>query len=250
MRIRNVDIQYSAFHNGQAAFWFNVEKGYWEPETFDILDRYIVSGKTFIDVGAWNGVLSLYASKLGAKVESVECDPVALEMLMDNYKLNGGDIFVNTCAISDKDGHAVLESHNGDWGNSMSTIIDRHEQMGRKTVTTMTLASLVELRKIEMDNVCLIKIDTEGGECLIIPSSKDFLTKYRPLVLLSLHSFWFPDFEKNCADIADTIFPIYDVIPIYAYKDIVTIKQHTVETFMEEMRIKRCNDVLLVPKNS
>ena len=132
----------------QSTFWKNVKTKIWEPETLKILDRFVKPGKIFIDIGAWNGVLSLYASKLGARVESVECDPKAIDFFIANYQLNDGNIFLSTCAISDKTGVSTLESHNGDWGNSMSTIVDRHEQMGQIAVETQTLEKFARSRKI------------------------------------------------------------------------------------------------------
>lgn len=248
MKIRNVDILYSSAHPGQEEFWIRAAKGEWEPETLDILDKYIVRRKTFIDIGAWNGILSLYAAKLGATVESVECDPIAAGMILANMELNRESIFLSTCAISDHDGTAVLESHNGDWGNSMSTIVDRKEQKGQKEVQTLALESFIKMRGIDISDVCLIKIDTEGAECLIIPSSKEFLSVHKPTILLSLHSFWFPEFEKNVQEISDTIFSIYNVVPVYTYNEEVILKEHTVETFKEEMLRYRCCDVLLLPK--
>jgi FkbM family methyltransferase len=248
MKVRNVEIQHLDRHPGQEGYWKRVEANEWEPETFDILDRYIKPGKTFIDIGAWNGVLSLYASALGAQVYAVECDPSALKMLWENNTLNGGHIQVTDCAISNTIGKTPLGSHNGDWGNSMSSIIARTEKLAEVEVPCITLDAFVKIRQINMKDVCLVKIDTEGGEAIIIPACKEFLAKYKPTVLLSLHSFWFPDFEKNCTDIIDAIFPAYRVVPVYAYQEPVTLKEHTEETFKKEMLKLRCNDVLLIPK--
>lgn len=247
-RVRSKEILHSNSHPGQEAFWFTVGAGKWEPETLDVLERYVTYDKVFIDIGAWNGILSLYASKLGARVEAVECDPKAIEMASENMRINHANVFLSTCAISDKEGTAILESHNGDWGNSMSTIVDRKEQKGQYEVFTHTLQSFVEMRGIEMNDVCLIKIDTEGAECLIIPSSLEFLMKYKPTILLSLHSFWFPEREKSIIDITNVIFSIYKVMPVYAYNEPKRSKEYTPDTFTKEMYEYRCFDVLLLPK--
>ena len=247
MKIRNVEIETSFEHPGQEAFWKTVQDNKWEPETFDVLDKYIVPGQTFIDIGAWNGVLSLYASKLTCQAS---CEwYLEFKMLSENCRINGSyDIQAWEMAISDVNGKVILESHNGDWGNSMSTIVDRHEQKGQKEVKAVSLSEFINLAEVDMGDVCLIKIDTEGGETLIVPSSRELLKKYQPTILLSLHSFWFPDYERNCAEIADTIFPIYRVYPVYAYQEKNLIEEHTPETFKAEMDLKRCTDVLLIAK--
>lgn len=36
-------------------YWQSIERGEWEPASFDVLDEYIKPGKTFIDIGAWGG---------------------------------------------------------------------------------------------------------------------------------------------------------------------------------------------------
>ena len=67
-------------------FWNEVET--WEPETFDIVKQYADPKKSFIDIGAWNGVVSLYASGLYKEVIAIEPDLIAFDKLIRNVQLN------------------------------------------------------------------------------------------------------------------------------------------------------------------
>src|SRR6185295_5767667 len=66
---------------GDELFWESVRNGQWEPETFRAIDHFIVPGRVFIDIGAWNGVFSIYAAKKSAWVIATEPDPVAYDKL-------------------------------------------------------------------------------------------------------------------------------------------------------------------------
>lgn len=58
------------------------------------LNRY-VSGKSFIDAGCGTGILSIFASKRGAKsVLAIDCDDNAIECARENAKANNADISV------------------------------------------------------------------------------------------------------------------------------------------------------------
>lgn len=199
-------------HTGDEKFWEEVEAGRWEPETFRILDRFCSAGSVFIDIGAWNGVCSIYAEQLGSKVYAIEPDPKALINLNKNIKLNNSQIKVSEVCISakNKDIELKTEYKNG-FGNSMSSILDRSAVYDSVIVKGMTLEHFIEHEEIQMKDVCLIKIDIEGGEIALLKQAKKFLKKHKPKIYLSLHPFWFPDLEQDLNDIADILFGIYKV---------------------------------------
>jgi len=199
-------------HTGDEKFWKEVEEGKWEPETFKVLDMFCSDGKTFIDIGAWNGVLSFYAEQLGCICYAIEPDPIALAKLIKNIKLNNSKIKVSEICISAKNKDFELKTeHKNGFGNSMSSILDRSAVHDSITVKGMTLEHFIEHEEIQMQNVCLIKIDIEGGEIALLKQAKKFLKKHKPIIYLSLHPFWFPDLEQDLNDIADILFGIYNV---------------------------------------
>lgn len=191
-------------------FFKKVEEGKWEPESFDVLDKYLEEGKLFIDIGAWQGVLSIYAAKNGCIVFAIECDPVAIEELDDNLEANkiGCDVFSTEIAISDSLGSAMLGT-NSSYGSSESTLLDRKGDAKGYSVTTMELPRFISRSGINIDDVCLIKIDIEGGELLLIKGALGFLSEHRPPLYIAFHPGWFPDYENDVQYIIDSLFPIY-----------------------------------------
>lgn len=181
--IRNQPINY--FNND--GHFKQVESNKWEPETFDVLDQYIKPGKTFLDIGAWIGTLSIYAAKLGANVISIEPDVQARKWLLDNLEANDCVNTVLNCAVSNKRGTAKLSNPN-QFGDSMSSLV--HGNDNYVEVETIPLSDLLG------DNICLIKIDIEGGEYDVFNSKTliDLVQVNCPPILLSVHPAWIKNY--------------------------------------------------------
>lgn len=195
---------------GHSQFWLSVEDGTWEKSTFEVLNRFIKPGMVFVDIGAWIGVFTIYASKLEALVFAAEPDMVAFKELARNLNMNVSPMIIGitATAISDKDGLAELNT-TGDFGNSESSLVDRGGSGETRTVETRTLESTLSFFNIDASNICLIKIDIEGGEVALLKQAAPFLEQYKPVIHLSLHPFWIG--EAGIDEIARVIFPIYDV---------------------------------------
>lgn len=187
---RGKNINYS----NRQDFFLEVERNKWEIETFDVLDRFIVAGKTFVDVGSWIGVLSIYANMLGAKVYAIEPDRVAINQLVENLIANDllFDVVYSDVAISDKNGESVLNSMTNGFGNSESSLIDRGDIYDTKKVITTTLGLFLDSYKIGAEDICLIKCDIEGSEKYLFNAETirelDWF-KYPP-IFISLHPRW------------------------------------------------------------
>ena len=199
-------------HKGNKQFWAQVDAGTWEPETFRTLDKYCKSKKQFIDIGAWNGVCSLYSAELGSICHAIEPDQEAYKLLTKNIKLNTANVTPHNLCISDLNGTVSLNTQyaNG-FGNSMSSIVDRGVIEGVQECKSLTLDSFFALNGISIQDVCLIKIDIEGGEVRLIQQAKEFIAKYKPIIYISLHPAWFPNGDEDTMQIASVIFPIYRV---------------------------------------
>jgi FkbM family methyltransferase len=222
-------------------FWAEVENGNWESDTFKVFDRYIKPDSTFIDIGAWNGVCSIYAKKLGAKVFTIEPDSNIHCELTENLKLNKcGLKFFYKVAISDKEGLVTLNTQSS-FGNSESSLINRGNVNGETQIESTTLRSFVEYTDIDMSEVSLIKIDVEGGEVLILKQAQTFLAAHKPTIYVSFHPAWFPDKEQNIQDIIETIFAIYKVRRLVDGQMI----DYTIESFRTAMETNHEHNFIL-----
>lgn len=53
-----------------------------------MIDKYVNDNQTLLDVGCGSGILSIAASKLGAKVDICDTDPLSIENSETNFSLN------------------------------------------------------------------------------------------------------------------------------------------------------------------
>ncbi len=172
---------------GHDWFWPTFADGSWEPTTFKIFDRFLDKEKTFVDIGAWIGPMTLYAAPNAKKVFSFEPDPVAYESLIQNIALSGDkNIVPYPVAVSDKwQGLKFgVKSRPGDSMSSTLWANDRSPQVPS-----------VSLEAVVLDlQPGFMKIDIEGGEKALFEGSSGIaLDEVRPTIHLSLHTPWFAD---------------------------------------------------------
>lgn len=239
--MRKVNIRGKEFSvaESQNLFWDQVESNLWEPETFDILDQYVKPETFFLDLGAWNGVTSIYAQSLGATPISLEPDAEIFPVLHANLRANNCSLHYPN-AISDENGVKYLNS-SGSFGDSMSSLIDRPMNKLSKGVDCYTLEKFFEVASIRPADVSLIKIDIEGGEVLVLKQAKEFLKLHKPTIYISLHPAWFPNEKEDMQMIMDTIFPIYSVCRMI--NGIVT--QYTRDNFLKAVERGEHSYILL-----
>jgi FkbM family methyltransferase len=209
---------HSISYDTRPEFWENLQG--WEPETFDMLDRFLKPDplyphvkKHFLDIGAWNGVLSIYAGKIGAYPCAIEADPIALKEMRHLFELNfvnKTDYAIGDFAVSDKTGPALLLNEHDGLGNSMTSLIRREEKRNAVSCVAngLTLQMVADWFGLKPS---LIKIDIEGAETLVIPSSLDFLEEAKCPLLISLHPYWFQRKEYDERRILDALAQVYDV---------------------------------------
>ena len=164
--------------NAEWGFWDRWADGRWEPETKDIIERYVADG-TFVDIGAWIGPTAMWASPTADRVVAVEADPTALAMLHENTAdLTNIDYF--PVAVSDRDGETTITTA----GDSMSRI-----GAGGVTVRCVTIETL--FAEADVSSADLIKIDIEGAEREVLAQAEPFLRRFGSPILLSVHA-WAP----------------------------------------------------------
>jgi FkbM family methyltransferase len=168
--------------------WDNVISGKWEPQTFEILDKFLNSENSCIDLGAWIGSTVLYSASVAKYVYAAEPDIVALDHLKSNIALNPNlKISLYEGVVSDMSGNITLSIKTADFGSSGSSIL----YSGGKSIVVRSI-TFDEFINIENVTDCnFIKMDIEGSELLVLPLIKDFVLEYKPVLYLSLHHKFF-----------------------------------------------------------
>lgn len=188
-------------------FWNGLKA--WEPETFDVLDKYLGQGKVFLDIGAWNGIFSLYAASLGATAYAVEPDPVAYDKLRKNVSLNSSNVKTFGVAISDHTGTEEIRNKSECFGNSMSSLTKRYDEEVSMIVRSYSLEDFMKIVFLEDHKIDLIKMDVEGSEGKIIPAAVKILEKLKCPLHLSLHPFWMS--ADEAINLGEAITEVYGV---------------------------------------
>lgn len=171
-----------------ADYWQWIAEGRYDHE-WKVYDEYLKHEHTFVDLGAWVGAHSLYASTIAGRVIAVEPDPVAYAIAEKN--LCGID--THNLAVTDKVGEVKLGSG---WLGASTTRANPNAGGGigawddKQTCTV----SCTTIRKFceDIPNPLFIKMDVEGSEEQIL-EDVDFFAERKPTLLIELHPFWWKD---------------------------------------------------------
>jgi len=168
-------------------FWRDIFQG-WEPETFEVFDRFLDPKKTFIDIGGWIGTTCIYASRKSDRVIVVEPDPASFRDLKQNCIQNDctNVTFVHK-ALFNETGRTLSIVGNNESISRIST------QMSGNLVTSTSIHALLLEHKVDPSNISLIKVDIEGAEEFVLYDLYSLYTTYSIPLYISFHYPFFTD---------------------------------------------------------
>lgn len=171
-------------------FWDLWAGEQWEPELHDIIDQVLGADGLLVDVGAWFGPMTLWASRLPSRrVIALEPDPEAFSVLSANVLANGlQNVLAMPMAAANADGTMGLHSLRDSWGLSTSSLV--FEGGLSVPVRTLDIVSLIEYVAPFYAGRMLVKMDTEGGEALVFNRLGPILRKHSIPILMSVHVGW------------------------------------------------------------
>jgi FkbM family methyltransferase len=185
--------------------WFISNYENWENETFDVFDKFLNKDKVFIDIGGWIGTTCLYGANKSKYVYVIEADPLSVNGLISNCKLNNlNNITVIDRAIYIKDDIDIKFGRNiftkAEWNTSTSQILIQEKDYAKDDFTlvkTITLKSIIEKYNIDPNTISLIKVDIEGGEENILEELFAFHQTYKVPLYVGFHVKWWKDKNIN-----------------------------------------------------
>lgn len=207
VKINNKKFNVNPSEERYISFWNDVNNNIWEPSSFNLMDRYLNEDSVVIDIGSWIGPISLYASTIAKKVYSVEPDNTAYREFTKNIEANpelSKKITTHKMCINNVN-KKVLLWNNDCWGNSGSRIVekDKNTSTTSEEVESITLYDFLLNNKIEKFDY--LKVDIEGAEANVIPDISNLLTSYKPVLLLSIHSPYFNNFNSDMQKIINVL---------------------------------------------
>lgn len=211
-------------------WWAKVAGGQWEPHVFDVLNMLIkpdgismnlneweadhntkfteLKRTKFIDLGAWNGIFSIYAAKLGAISYAVEPDLVAFKELVENVFLNKADVICCCQGIYNFDGiQKIWAWSDAEFGNSETSVLHLDKCNSSRNIKVSKLKTFCNFHKLQLSSEDAIKIDIEGAEYEMIKESIAFLKLFKPKILLSVHPAYLP--AGAIDELLDLLCPVY-----------------------------------------
>jgi FkbM family methyltransferase len=165
--------------------------GSFEPNEFAFLRRTLRPGMTFVDIGANEGLFTLFAARRvggSGRVIAVEPSDRERRILERNLARNGlGNVTVVPHALAAEPGTAELLIAPGRHGlhNTLGNFIYAYEgeiAVVRQTVAVETLDGLQE--RLALGRVDVIKIDVEGAEVKVLTGGRTLLSRSRPILLV------------------------------------------------------------------
>jgi FkbM family methyltransferase len=168
----------------------------WEEDTYrDILPHLDVN-KTFLDIGSWQGPISLVAQKFSSRCICFEPDPIAYSFLIENIKLNNfKNIIAINKAVSSED---FISIGNSKLGGGVSSYLMNENSTKCETISIDEILRVYDLNE---NNISVIKIDIEGYESQLLKNKtlKDINVPKH----ISLHAPLFQDKQRYYEDIRE-----------------------------------------------
>ena len=166
---------------------------FWEAEVEPI--TYLVhAGDSVIDLGAnigwYSAVLSRLVGERG-KVYAVEPIPETFSLLssvIKKLRLTNVEFF--NCAVSDKDGTAVMELPKHEYGGTnyyMARIVSGKSAEPRVDRVEVPLRSVDSLFPERLSaRVTFVKCDVEGHELAVLKGASEFFSKVKPALMIEV----------------------------------------------------------------
>jgi FkbM family methyltransferase len=165
----------------------------WEIEVIRFIERNLLAGQVFVDVGAWVGPYSIFAGELvgpSGKVYAFEPDAAARRSLEQNCRLNNIDnVEVSPLAISVSSAGATLSYPFSPklqpiQCTSMSMLSVDPNAPGEK-IPTISLDDFFAEIGVIPD---MVKIDVEGHEEEVVEGGRRIISNPSVAIIIETHS--------------------------------------------------------------
>jgi FkbM family methyltransferase len=180
--------------------------GSFEPNEFAFLDRTLRRGMTVVDVGANDGLYTLFAAgRVGRRGRVLAFEPSSRErrVLNRNIALNRlRNVVVIPSALANEPGQATLQiapslhgGHNTLGGFAHKGV----DAIATEQVEVETLDAVVA--RLAITKVDAIKVDVEGAELKVLEGARDVLHRSRPVLLIEANDDALRKQEATTADL-------------------------------------------------
>ncbi|MES2587400.1 MAG: FkbM family methyltransferase [Bacteroidota bacterium] len=172
------------------------------------LNKILKDEMNFIDIGANQGELSLFASKKIKNGKIICFEPVStnFKKLIQNIELNQlKNIELNQFGLSDKNAELPIytdaSNNTGGVNEGLSTLFKSDSK--NQLEETIILKVFDEIYFDNLNRLDFIKIDIEGSELFALKGMKKTLEKFKPEILIEINDDCFNSAGYSSHDILD-----------------------------------------------
>lgn len=152
-----------------------------------------LTGKVVYDIGAFQGLLTLFFAQTARQVVAFEPNPESHARTVENVRLNALDNVRVVAAACGRAAGTVELSYRADFPGGASADGELGGQIGvagaagvrRASATVARLDDLVRREALPAPD--FVKVDTEGFELAVLEGMPEVLTLYRPRLYLEMH---------------------------------------------------------------
>jgi FkbM family methyltransferase len=181
-----------------------------------------LSGRVVYDIGAFEGLLSMFFSRTAKQVVAWEPNPVSRQRLQTNLRLNGiTNVSVRDVGLSESSGQTTLvydplmPGAASGAGTVATQIRDHAPDLTEIGIRTVRLDDDVRENGLPAPEV--VKIDVEGMELQVINGAEQILSAYRPALYIELHGAEDADKRRNAHEVASALSRL-------GYRDILDVE--------------------------
>jgi len=171
-------------------FWKGLSGG-WEKESIKLwIKLCTTSNLTVIDIGANTGLYSLIAKALNHNAKVIALEPVqrVFQKLKTNMAINEFNTECLELAASNFTGEAIIFDTGGEhiYSVTVNKNLNQMDDLLQVPIATIKLDKLIT--DLNLDKVDLIKIDVETHEAEVLDGFKEYLSVYKPTILIEILS--------------------------------------------------------------
>jgi FkbM family methyltransferase len=181
-----------------------------------------LSRATVYEVGAFQGILTLFFSGRAKEVIAYEPNPSSYRRVLENLRLNGRtNVRVRNLAVGDAEGSITLLCDAlMPGGASADPALAQQMRGSSPQVTSITVRAVAlddDIVSNHFPPPDFVKIDIEGMELPALRGMRQVLSQYRPALYLEMHGATIEHKNQNVRAIVDFLLEL-------GYEDIVHVE--------------------------
>ncbi|MGH9453112.1 MAG: FkbM family methyltransferase [Terriglobia bacterium] len=175
-----------------------------QTQEFAFFSNLKLNGKVAYDIGAFEGIFTLFFSRRAKMVIAYEPNPASYRRAHENLRLNGiGNVTLRQAGVSDQNGALkFVVNHLMPGGASAEPSVARQIGATSKNVSEF-LVNVVRLdddiRQYSLPAPDFVKIDVEGLENAVLRGMVETIQKHHPEIYIEVHGSTYEEKEQTAA---------------------------------------------------